>query len=152
MKVAKGDPNVNRSTREWYVTAVLAVAALFYTGTGVWAFAGPQSFYDTIATYPPYNAHLFRDIGAFLLGLGAAHIGALAWRDVRFVALLGGTVAAGFHWVSHVIDRHQGGTAADPWLTGAFALLLLVGLILRATARSNNAPAGVPRTSEGGDR
>ncbi len=133
---------MNRSPREASVTAMLALAALFYVGGGVWAFAAPQSFYDVVATYPPYNAHLFRDIGAFLLGLGAAQIGALVWRDVRFVALLGGSVAAVFHWVSHVVDRHEGGTAADPWLTGTFALLLLAGLILRTTALQADPLAG----------
>jgi hypothetical protein len=143
---------MTRSTREAFVTTILVVAALFYAGTGVWAFAAPQSFYDTIATYPPYNAHLIRDIGAFLLGLGAAQLGALVWRDARFVALLGGTVAAVFHWVSHVIDREHGGTSADPWLTGAFALLLLVGLTLRTAARRGVTHAGVPTASEAADR
>ncbi|MFW6091142.1 MAG: hypothetical protein ACODAF_04655 [Actinomycetota bacterium] len=143
---------MNRSPREASVTAVLTVAALTFVGTGVWAFAAPESFYDVIATYPPYNSHLVRDIGAFLVGVGAVQIGAVAWRDARFVALLGGTVAAALHWVSHVIDRHHGGSAADPWLTGALALLLLAGLILRTTAPRHVAPTDVPKTEEGANR
>ncbi len=143
---------MSRLTRESYVAAILAVAALFYAGTGVWAFAAPQSFYDVIATYPPYNAHFLRDIGAFLIGLGGALLGALIWRDVRFVALLGGTVAAVVHWASHVIDRDHGGTFADAWLTGAFALLLLVDLTLRTAARNTSARTSVPTTTEGAAR
>lgn len=134
---------VSRSTRDLYVTPIIGVAALFHAGSGLWAVANPQSFYDVIATYPPYHSHFIRDIGAFLLGLGAVLIGALVWRDVAFVVLLGGTVASGFHWVSHLIDRHHGGTGADPWLTGLFALLLLAGLVLRAPARHGDVPADV---------
>ncbi|HEX6337730.1 MAG TPA: hypothetical protein VFZ85_12300 [Jiangellaceae bacterium] len=132
---------MRRSTRESIVRVVIAVGALFFAGSGVWAFVAPQSFYDVIATYPPYNAHFIRDIGAFLLGLGAMLIGALGWRDVRLVVLLGGTVAAGLHWASHLIDHDHGGRAADPWLTGAFALLILAGLVVHLTTRNAGAPA-----------
>lgn len=140
---------MSRSTRDLYVPPIIGIAALFNAGTGLWAFASPQSFYDLIATYPPYHAHFIRDIGAFLLGLGAAMIAALVWRDVAFVVLLGGSLAAGFHWVSHMIDRHHGGTGVDPLLTGGFALLLLAGLVLRAPARHGDAPAEVTATAQG---
>jgi hypothetical protein len=140
---------VSRSTSDLYVTPIIGIAALFNTGAGLWAFAGPRSFYDLIATYPPYNAHFIRDIGAFLLGLGAVLISALVWRDAAFVVLLGSTVAAGFHWASHLIDRHHGGTGVDPWLTGLFALLVLAGLVLRATARQGSPRAEVTATVEG---
>lgn len=134
---------VRRSTRESVVSVVIAVGALFFAVSGVWAFAAPQSFYDGIATYPPYNAHFIRDIGAFLFGLGAVLVGALAWRDVRLVVLVGAAVAAGLHWASHLIDHDHGGRAADPWLTGAFALLILTGLVVQLTMRTagTQAPA-----------
>ena len=135
-----------------YVTPILGIAAVCNTGAGLWAFAGPRSFYDLIATYPPNNAHFIRDIGAFLLGLGAVLIGALVWRDAAFVVLLGSTVAAGFHWASHLIDRHHGGTGADPWLTGLFALLLVAGLVLRVPARQGSTPAEDAATIEGARR
>ena len=143
---------MSRSTRDLYVTPIIGIAAVFNTGAGLWAFAGPRSFYDLIATYPPYHAHFIRDIGAFLLGLGAVLIGALMWRDVAFVVLLGSTVAAGFHWASHLIDRQHGGTGADPWLTGLFALLLVAGLVLRVPARQGSAPAEDSATIEGARR
>jgi hypothetical protein len=118
-----------------YVAGVVALAGVLQVVSGAWAFFAPRSFYDTIATFPPYNVHFLHDIGAFLLGLGAALLAALVWRDVVFVVLLGGTVAAGFHWVSHVLDRDHGGAASDPWTLGAFALLLLVGTVLRLPTR-----------------
>lgn len=143
---------MSRSTSDLSVTPIIGIAALFNAGAGMWAFAGPRSFYDLIATYPPYNAHFIRDIGAFLLGLGAVLISALVWRDAAFVVLLGSTVAAGFHWASHLIDRHHGGTGVDPWLTGLFALLVLAGLVLRAPARQGGARAEVTATVEGARR
>lgn len=127
---------MGRNLKDRYVTAAIAIGAVFHLGTGVWAFAAPRSFYEVIATFPPYNVHFLHDVGAFLLGIGAAMAGALVWRDARFVALLGGTVAAAVHWVSHVVDRHHGGNASDPWLLGLFAVVLLLGLVARWPARS----------------
>jgi hypothetical protein len=122
-----------------YVKAVVVLAAILQMGTGAWAFIAPQSFYDAIATFPPYNVHFLHDIGAFLLGIGVALAGALFWRDALFVVLLGGTVAASFHWLSHVLDHDRGGSASDPWTLGGFALLLVVALILRSPVRNGTA-------------
>jgi hypothetical protein len=119
-----------------FVKVVVVVAAVFQVGSGVWAFVAPRSFYDAIATFPPYNVHFLHDVGAFLLGIGVALAGALLWRDAMFVVMLGGVVAASFHWVSHVLDHDHGGSASDPWTLGAFALLLVVGLLLRFPMRN----------------
>lgn len=62
----------------------------------------------------PYNVHFLHDIGAFLLGIGAALLAALVWRDATFVILLGGSAAAVIHWLSHVIDRDHGESSSDP--------------------------------------
>jgi hypothetical protein len=130
-----------------YVKAVVVLAAIFQMGTGAWAFIAPQSFYDAIATFPPYNVHFLHDIGAFLFGIGVALAGALLWRDALFVVLLGAAVAASFHWVSHVLDHDRGGAASDPWTLGGFALLLVAGLMLRSPLR-NGAPAGVDENAQ----
>jgi hypothetical protein len=119
-----------------YVKAVVALAAIFQVGSGGWAFFAPQSFYDVLATFPPYNVHFLHDIGAFLIGIGVSLACALLWRDALFVVLLGGAVAATVHWVSHVLDRDLGGAASDPWTLGVFALLLVVALVLRWPLRS----------------
>jgi hypothetical protein len=124
-----------------YITAVIVLAGIFHVGFGAWAFIAPRSFYDVIATYPPYNVHFLHDIGAFLLGIGATLVATLAWQDAKAVALLGGSVAAVVHWLSHIIDREVGGATSEPWTLGAFALLLVVALALRFRALSA-APAG----------
>lgn len=124
-----------------FVKAVVALAAIFQVGTGAWAFFAPESFYDAIATFPPYNVHFLHDIGAFLIGIGVALAAALLWRDALFVVLLGGAIGGSIHWVSHVLDRDHGGAASDPWTLGAFATLLAVALVLRSPLR-NGTPAG----------
>jgi NAD(P)H-binding len=48
------------------------VGALLFTLGGVWALFAPHLFFAVIATYPPYNRHLFHDVGAFQLGIAAA--------------------------------------------------------------------------------
>ena len=115
------------------VRGITFAAAAFFLVTGVWAFAAPRSFYDTVATYPPFNEHLFHDIGAFQIGLGVTAVAALVWVDALRVALAGLTAGAVVHAVSHVIDRDLGGRSTDPWTLSAFAVLLVValGLVLR---------------------
>ncbi|HVE63854.1 MAG TPA: hypothetical protein VNB94_08645 [Mycobacteriales bacterium] len=41
-------------------------------GLGVWALIAPRSFFDTIATFEPYNRHFTHDSGALQMGVGAA--------------------------------------------------------------------------------
>ena len=138
---------MGRMAGQRYVKAVVALAAIFQIGTGAWAFFAPESFYDVIATFPPYNVHFLHDIGAFLIGIGISLVGALLWRDALFVVVLGGAVAASFHWVSHILDRDRGGAASDPWTLGVFALLLVVALVLRSPWRGD-AWTSVARNSQ----
>ena len=49
---------------------IAGIAAVFYLGVGVWAFAARLSFFTDIGPYPPYNEHFIHDVGAFNLGLG----------------------------------------------------------------------------------
>lgn len=66
---------------------VLAAFAVQWGGTGLWAVAAPQSFYDSfpgggrqwVAVDGPFNEHLLRDVGALFLAL-AALAGFALWR------------------------------------------------------------------------
>ena len=89
---------------------VSAAAGLLLLATGLWAFAAPRSFFESVATYPPFNKHLLHD-----LGLGA------------LPPLLTSTFAALAHW----LDRELGGSATDPWYLSAFALVLLAAAAWR---------------------
>jgi uncharacterized membrane protein len=110
---------------------VAAVAGLLLVATGLWAFTAPRSFFEVVATYPPFNQHLLHDIGAFNLGLGAALLLALAWADGLLVALGGVGVGATAHALAHWLDRELGGSPTDPWYLSAFAVVLLVAAARR---------------------
>jgi uncharacterized membrane protein len=114
-----------RSGLIWTIVGVLI------TANGVWAFLAPHSFYDTIATYPPYNRHLFHDIGAFSIGLGLAFLIAMRVRSALTVAIAANAVAAVMHAISHIIDRDLGGKTSDPWVLSAVGLALAVPAIRR---------------------
>lgn len=109
-----------------------AGAVAFFVGTGAWAFLSPSSFFDKLATFEPFNAHFIRDLGVFTLGMGAALLAALRWRDGLLVVLVGASAAAVLHVLSHIIDSDLGGKATDVPLLSVFALLLLAGSVARA--------------------
>ena len=111
--------------------ALALVGALFFAVTGAWAFFAPESFFDTVATYPPYNEHLFHDLGAFQLGLAAVLLAALMSADAVFVALGGAAVGSSFHVIAHFLDTELGGRSSDPWLLAGFTLLLVAGAVLQ---------------------
>lgn len=98
---------------------------------GAWALVDPQSFYERLATYPPYNEHLLHDIGAFQTGIGAALLLTFMWTDAPLVALGGASVGAVLHFVSHVIDRGDGGRTTDPAAIGVLALVVVAGAVWR---------------------
>ena len=80
-------------------------------GFGVWAMAVPQSFFERLATFEPYNQHLIQDIGAFQIGLGSVLLLAVLSRGAGelAVALVGSGIGAAAHVVSHVVGRDLGG-------------------------------------------
>lgn len=76
---------------------------------GLWAFLAPRSFFDTLATFEPFNAHFIRDIGTIQVGVGVAGmVGAARTRPV-VVGLAGLVAFQVLHVVSHIVDRDAGG-------------------------------------------
>ena len=114
--------------------AITTLAALLFLVPGGWAFLWPRSFYETVATFPPYNLHLFHDAGAFQLGIGAALLAGLLWSDGLLVALVGGAVGTVIHAIAHILDAELGGRSSDPILLSGLALLVTVGAVARLTA------------------
>ena len=120
--------------RQPLVTGAVVLGALVFLVPGAWSFFWPESFHDHVATFDPFNLHLFHDLGAFQLGIGAALLAALFWRDALVVALVGGTTGAVVHFASHLMDRDLGGRSSDPLTLGILAAILVTALVLRLRA------------------
>lgn len=101
------------------------IAAAGWILTGAWASFAPRSFYDTLATFPPYNVHLLHDIGAFSFGLGAVLVlvlGVRTWSGAR-AGIAGVAVGATAHFVSHVVDYDLKPSPADLVFFGVTAAM-----------------------------
>ncbi|GLZ81644.1 hypothetical protein Afil01_64510 [Actinorhabdospora filicis] len=120
---------------ERLLRGTLGLGVFSFGSGGVWAFFWPESFYRHIATYPPFNLHLFHDVGAFQLGVAAALLGCLMWSDLLRVGLFGGMAGTVAHAVSHLLDRDLGGYPSDPWVTSALAVVFTVMFVLRLASR-----------------
>jgi uncharacterized membrane protein len=117
------------------VRLITAVLAVLIVGLGIWAFVSPQSFYEQIATYPPYNKHLFHDVGSFQIGIGSTLLYALIRRDALQVALVGASIGAVMHAISHIMDRNLGGKTTDPILLSLLALAIVVTTAMHLSTR-----------------
>src|SRR5712691_3400738 len=119
--------------RDSLIHLVTVAAGVFLVALGLWAFFDPQSFFDEVALFPPYNEHLLHDVGAFQVGLGATLLLALVWKsDALLAALAGVAIGSVVHFISHVEDTDLGGRGSDPYTLGAFAAVLVVAAVWRS--------------------
>jgi hypothetical protein len=112
-----------------------AVIGAFYLFNGAWAFLAPSSFFSAVATFPPANAHLLHDLGAFQIGLGLALIVPVAMRVPLRAPLIAVLAASVLHVLAHIEDLRLGGhpTTDLPILTLiCVALAVALGLEVRA--------------------
>jgi hypothetical protein len=118
--------------RQRLTVIVAALGALFFLGPGLWAFFGPRSFYDQLATFEPYNEHFIHDLGAFQVGIGVALAVAL-WRrtDALLAAFAGAGAGSAFHTAAHFMDHDLGGKDSDVFVFGLVTVLLLAGTAVR---------------------
>jgi hypothetical protein len=104
--------------------------------------ASPESFFEAAATFEPFNAHLLRDVGAFMVGLGAVLLLAAARPAAEALAVTLFGVGAGSlaHTASHVVDRDLGGTPAVdiPFWTLLSLVLLWAGVASWRGARNDD--------------
>lgn len=95
--------------------------------------AAPESFFDVLGPFPPYNQHFVQDVGAFQIGLAAVLlIAAFAPpADILAAALLGVGIGSVAHAVSHVLGIDLGGRPAldIPALTALAVVLLVAGVV-----------------------
>ena len=107
------------------------VVGVFYIATGAWSFLFPGNFYSAIASFAPYNLHLFHDVGAFQVGLGAVLVAAAVSGKGLAPELMGMLVGSGLHLAAHLLDLSLGGhpTTDIPALT-LIVILLGIGLFM----------------------
>lgn len=117
-----------------FVAITLWIAGLFFLLPGLWAFADPQSFFEQLAPFEPYNRHFIHDIGAFQIGIGVALLLASRVKDAQFVALAGAAAGATVHLASHFIDHDHGGKDTDIPVFGLIAILLIAATVARSFA------------------
>jgi hypothetical protein len=136
------------------IKVVAALAGLFYLTFGVWAFAAPESFFENIASYPPYNEHLIHDLGAFQIGIGVAALAGLLLSDALAAVLAGVAAGSLMHGISHIVDHGLGGRASDPWTVSLFGLIALLAFLAVVWKEARPHPEGgrapVPSTSRRG--
>jgi uncharacterized membrane protein len=112
---------------------VAILLGLGFVAPGAWAMVDPESFFDALAPFKPYNQHFVQDIGAFQIGLGAVLLlASLSTRpDGLTVALVGVGVGAALHAASHIVGHDLGGTPErdiPAFAVMAIALLAAGGL------------------------
>ena len=123
------DVGLPSGVKAW--TMALGVGALLQ---GLWAYGWPRGFYDRfpiegagwVSTLGPFNEHLTTDVGAALIGMGAAAV-----YSARHASSAGlAAVTAGFaifgaaHFAFHLGELHHFG--AGSVVAQVFSLLLLV--------------------------
>lgn len=104
------------------------VCGLAMAAFGMWALGWPVSF-AALIDFPPYNAHLLHDVGAFQIGIGATLLLALVCPDALTAALGGFVVAGTLHTLNHCLDLPLGGHHSDPWGLGVLVVVATIGLI-----------------------
>jgi hypothetical protein len=131
--------------------AALALSAALGLFVGVWAYAFPQSFYDSfpgvlghwVDVDGPFNEHLIRDVGAMYLALALASVGALVWRADGATRVLGiaWTTFGVLHLAYHLAHLDHG-TAADAVGTVITLVVSLgLGIVLLVPSRSGRGTA-----------
>src|SRR5687767_7431553 len=126
--------------RHWFPRAVAVLGGLSFLASGLWAMVAPESFFDAVATFEPYNQHFLQDVGAFQIGLGAILLLALRQPPLSglAVALLGVGIGNAAHTVSHVLGIDLGGKPVTD--ISLFALLTVA--LLWAGWSASRQPAG----------
>jgi uncharacterized protein YjeT (DUF2065 family) len=131
---------------ERFARIVAVTAGVVFLVPGLWAFFAPASFFQTAATFAPYNAHFVRDLGAFQIGLGLVLVLAAVTRESLLAALAGVGAGASFHLAAHVIDRDLGGDpTVDLPTFGVVAVVLLGAAVARALSAREHRGAGLRR-------
>ena len=123
MAAAPATPGAARARPATDITGIaLLVAAATQLLPGILATLSPAAFYDTIASYPPENSHVLRDVGSWQIPFGLLALAAWRRPALRAPVLVALAIQYGLHAISHGIDVN----GSDPAWQGPVTLALLV--------------------------
>jgi hypothetical protein len=106
----------------------LAVGTV-HVGVGLMMLLAPGPFYEGLATFPPRNDHLVRDVATVYVALGVALVAAARRPAWRGPVLLVAVVQYAIHTANHVYDI---GLPVEGWVGPVNAVLLGAGVVLLA--------------------
>jgi hypothetical protein len=115
-----------------------AARALLFCNAGFYGFAAvallffPQWFYNTLATFPPFNRHFMGDVGAFGLGIAALLFCAALEPKAHAWALCCAALIGFTHGANHVFDCVLSGCTMQHFALDSLPHLLLGGSSLWA--------------------
>lgn len=117
---------------------ILAAVGLFYAVAGLSLVAAPRWFYDTFATFPPFNRHYAGDAGVFSLAFGIGSL--LAARSPHkhrlYVVVL--ILVSTMHALNHIYDAVHHGASLARWLTDSVPLVVIVLPLVMAYSQVAN--------------
>jgi hypothetical protein len=118
-----------------YVRSILVLFAAFELVLGLWLTFIPRTFYDHVPTVdwdPPYNDHLFHDLGGTSLGLGIV----LAAAAIRLDRYLAGVALLAYlaFTVSHMVFHLGHLEAGEPGWSTVLAVVVILMVVVPASA------------------
>jgi len=123
-----------------YLAPVLASLGSLQLAQGIWMGVAPRSFYDVLADFGPYDAHLLRDLATWSVALGAVLIVAARRPAWRVPVLVFAALQFGLHPLNHLVDVG----AARTTLMGVFdlvSLLVIAAQLVVLVVLSASSPA-----------
>jgi hypothetical protein len=135
--------------RRWVLWITAGIAAY----VGLWAMAGPRSWYDNFPGFgfnwlPPlgtYNEHLARDVGSLYCALTALTVGAALRPADRYLVRLTGVVWLVFsvpHFVFHLLHLDMYDRIDQVLNVVSLGYFVVVGAALTAPWRARQHTAG----------
>jgi hypothetical protein len=118
-----------------YVRTVLVIFAVIEFVLGLWLTFTPRTFYDHVPTVdwdPPYNDHLFHDVGGTSLGLGIV----LAAAAIRLDRYLAGVALLAYlaFTVSHLVFHLGHLESSEPGWSVVLAVAVTLMVVVPASA------------------
>ena len=125
-----------------YLGPIVLFFGIYQLAQGLFMVVDPQTFFDEVGPWAPYNEHYIGDNATWSLALGASFV--VAWRSPawRVPLLAFAALQFGLHAINHLIDINEAqddGIAVFDFVALVVVTLGLAGLTV-AARRAETAP------------